>query len=280
MITLAVTGKGGVGKTSIAAGLARTFARKGMRVIALDMDPSPNLWYSLGCGAAGQPDTITPLISREDFIEERTGAPPGASGVVFRINPKVNDVLDMFGVTCRDGVRLLVLGAIKTGGGGCYCPANTLAKRVVSHLSGEADLLVMDMEAGVEHLGRGTTRSAQALLVIVEPGVKSVETAFQIAKMAKDLGIPRLFGVINKLRPGDDPGLIAKRLAEAGVTTIFAFPYDPTMEVADRTGVPIIDLPEGENMKAHLIELARVIEKHMPNTYQGSQDNYNGAEGY
>lgn len=280
MITIAVTGKGGVGKTSIAAGLARTFARKGMRVIALDMDPSPNLWYSLGCGAAGQPDTITPLISRKDFIEERTGAPPGASGVVFRINPKVNDVLDMFGVSCKDGVRLLVLGAIRSGGGGCNCPANTLAKRVVSHLSGEADILVMDMEAGVEHLGRGTTRSAQALLVIVEPGVKSVETAFQIAKMANDLGIPRLFGVINKLRSGDDPGLIAKRLAEAGVSTIFAFPYDPTMEVADRTGVPIIDLPEGENMKAHLLELAGVIEKHMLNQGQVSHDNRDGAAGY
>jgi CO dehydrogenase maturation factor len=263
MITLAVTGKGGVGKTSIAAGLARTFARKGMRVIALDMDPSPNLWYSLGCGEPGQPDTIIPLISRRDFIEERTGAPPGASGVVFRINPKVNDVLDMFGVTCKDGVRLLVLGAIRAGGGGCYCPANTLAKRLVSHLSGEADLLVMDMEAGVEHLGRGTTRSAQALLVIVEPGLKSVETAFQIAKMAKDLGIPGIFGVINKLRPGDDPGLIAKRLAEAGVTTIFAFPYDPAMEVTDRTGVPVIDLQEGEKMKGQLLDLARVIEKHM-----------------
>jgi len=280
MITLAVTGKGGVGKTSIAAGLARTFAKKGMRVIALDMDPSPNLWYSLGCGAAGQPDTITPLISRKDFIEERTGAPPGASGVVFRINPKVNDVLDMFGVSCKDGVRLLILGAIRTGGGGCNCPANTLAKRVVSHLSGEADLLVMDMEAGVEHLGRGTTRSAQALLVIVEPGVKSVETAFQIAKMANDLGIPRLFGVINKLRPGDDSGLIAKRLAEAGVSTIFAFPYDPTMEVADRTGVPVIDLPEGENMKVHLLELARVIEKHMLNQDQGPQGNRDGTAGY
>ncbi|MCU0629644.1 MAG: AAA family ATPase [Methanoregulaceae archaeon] len=263
MITLAVTGKGGVGKTSIAAGLARTFARKGLRVIALDMDPSPNLWYSLGCGIAGQPGTIIPLISRKDFIEERTGAPPGASGMVFRINPKVNDVLEMFGVSCRDGVRLLVLGAIRTGGGGCYCPANTLARRLVSHLSGEADLLVMDMEAGVEHLGRGTTRSAQALMVIVEPGLKSVETAFQIAKMAKELGIPRIFGVINKLRPGDDPGLIAKRLAEAGVITIFAFPYDPAMEVTDRTGVPVIDLTEGEKMKARLLELAEVIEKHM-----------------
>ena len=279
MITLAVTGKGGVGKTSIAAGLARTFARKGMRVIALDMDPSPNLMYSLGCGAAGQPETITPLISRKDFIEERTGAPPGASGVVFRINPKVNDVLDMFGVSCRDGVRLLVLGAIRSGGSGCYCPANTLAKRLVSHLSGEADMLVMDMEAGVEHLGRGTTRSAQALLVIVEPGVKSVGTACQIADMAKDLGIPHLFGVINKLRPGDDPGLIAKRLGEHGVTTIFAFPYDQTMEVADRTGVPVLDLPDGAGMKDHLLELSRVIEKHMLNPEQVLQGN-NRTAGY
>jgi CO dehydrogenase maturation factor len=280
MITLAVTGKGGSGKTSIAAGLARTFAGKGMRVIALDMDPSPNLWYSLGCGTAGHPVSITPLISRKDFIEERTGAPPGASGVVFRINPKVNDVLDMFGVSCKDGVRLLVLGAIRTGGGGCYCPANTLAKRLVSHLSGEADLLIMDMEAGVEHLGRGTIRSAQALLIIVEPGIKSVETAFQIAKMANDLGIPRIFGVINKLRPGDDPGLIAKRLSEAGVTTIFAFPYDQTMEIADRTGVPVLDLPQGERMKALLLELAGVIEKHMVNHSEVSKIDHNATERY
>lgn len=280
MITLAVTGKGGAGKTSIAAGLARTFSRQGMRVIALDMDPSPNLWYSLGCGPTGQPDAITPLISRKDFIEERTGAPPGASGVIFRINPKVNDVLDMFGVTCKDGVRLLVLGAIRTGGGGCYCPANTLAKRLVSHLSGEADLLIMDMEAGVEHLGRGTTRSAQALLIVVEPGIKSVETAFQIAKMANDLEIPRLFAVINKLRPGDDPKLIAKRLSEAGVTTIFAFPYDHAMEIADRTGVHVIDLPEGENMKIRLLELARVIEKHLANPAELHTPGRNMTDGY
>lgn len=190
MITLAVTGKGGVGKTSIAAGLARTFARKGNRVIALDMDPSPNLWYSLGCGREGQPADIIPLISREDLITERTGAPPGASGVVFRINPKVDDLLDMIGVTCRDGVRLLVLGAIRTGGGGCFCPANTLARRLVSHLSEEADILIMDMEAGVEHLGRGTTRSAEALLIVVEPGLKTVEIALQIAKLQKTFIFP------------------------------------------------------------------------------------------
>jgi CO dehydrogenase maturation factor len=269
MITLAVTGKGGVGKTSIAAGLARTFARKGMRVIALDMDPSPNLWYSLGCGAEGKPGDIIPLISRKDFITERTGAPPGASGVVFRINPKVDDIMDLFGIMCRDGVRLLVLGAIRTGGGGCFCPANSLARRLVSHLSGEADILIMDMEAGVEHLGRGTTKSAEALLIVVEPGVKSVETAFQIACLAKDLGIPRLFAVINKMKPADDPEVIAARLSGAGVKTIFSLPYDTAMEMADRRGIHGIDIPEGDKMRGYLEQLANVIGKQLIPGFSG-----------
>ncbi len=263
MITLAVTGKGGVGKTSIAAGLARTFARKGNRVIALDMDPSPNLWYSLGCGREGQPADIIPLISREDLITERTGAPPGASGVVFRINPKVDDLLDMIGVTCRDGVRLLVLGAIRTGGGGCFCPANTLARRLVSHLSEEADILIMDMEAGVEHLGRGTTRSAEALLIVVEPGLKTVEIALQIAKLAKDIHIPHLFAVINKVRPDDDPDKIAARLSEGGIKTIFALPYDNAMEIAERRGIHGMDIPGGKRMQNYMEELADVISKNL-----------------
>jgi CO dehydrogenase maturation factor len=263
MITLAVTGKGGVGKTSIAAGLARTFARKGKRVIALDMDPSPNLWYSLGCGHEGQPADIIPLIAREDLIEERTGAPAGASGVVFRINPKVDDLLDTLGVTCRDGVRLLVLGAIRTGGGGCYCPANTLARRLVSHLSGEADILVMDMEAGVEHLGRGTTRSAEALIIVVEPGLKSIETALQIGRLAGDLHIPNLFAVVNKVRPGDDSDEIAARLAGFGIKTIFALPYDPAMEIAERRGIHGMDIPGGERLKQYMDELAAVITKNL-----------------
>jgi CO dehydrogenase maturation factor len=263
MITLAVTGKGGAGKTSIAAGLARTFAKRGKRVIALDMDPSPNLWYSLGCGDEGLPADIIPLISREEFIMERTGAPPGASGVVFRINPKVDDILDLFGVTCRDGVRLLVLGAIRAGGGGCYCPANTLARRLVSHLSEKADILIMDMEAGVEHLGRGTTKSAEALLIIVEPGVKSIGTAIQISQLAKDLKIPHLFAVINKMKPGDNPDQIADYLSWSGIRTIFAIPYDHSMEVADRRGIHGIDLPEGEKMRRLMDELAGVIEKHI-----------------
>jgi CO dehydrogenase maturation factor len=263
MITLAVTGKGGVGKTSIAAGLARTFARKGKRVIALDMDPSPNLWYSLGCGREGQPPDIVPLIAREDLITERTGAPPGASGVIFRINPKVDDLLEMLGVTCRDGVRLLVLGAIRTGGGGCFCPANTLARRLVSHLSGEADILVMDMEAGVEHLGRGTTRSAEALLIVAEPGLKSIETALQIGRLAKDLHIPNLFAVVNKVRPGDNPDEIAARLLGIGIKTIFALPYDNAMETAERRGIHGMDISGGERMKQYMDELAAAITKNL-----------------
>ncbi|HTY15909.1 MAG TPA: ArsA-related P-loop ATPase [Methanoregulaceae archaeon] len=274
MITLAVTGKGGVGKTSIAAGLARSFARKGRRVIALDMDPSPNLWYSLGCGREGEPADIIPLIAREDLITERTGAPPGASGVVFKINPKVDDILGMLGVTCRDGVRLLVLGAIRTGGGGCYCPANTLARRLVSHLAGEADILVMDMEAGVEHLGRGTTRSAEALLIVVEPGLKSIETALQIGRLAKDIRIPNLFAVINKVRPGDNPDGIAARLSAGGIKTLFYLPYDNAMEIAERRGVHGMDIQGGEMVRQYLDELAAVISKNL-----GEEPGITGTKG-
>ena len=263
MMILAVTGKGGAGKTSIAAGLARAFARLGKRVIAIDMDPSPNLIYSLECSTDENISDLTPLVNRADFIEERTGAPAGVSGVVFRINPDVSDVLEKFGIPCNDGVRLLILGAIRSGGSGCYCPANTLAKRLIGHLSSEADILVMDMEAGVEHLGRGTTRSAQVLLVIVEPGIKSITTATQIAGMAKDLGIPRILGVLNKVRPSDNPEQISSRLAGSGIKTIFSIPYDPVMEIADRAGKPVSELPDGKKMVQYLDELAGVIERNI-----------------
>jgi CO dehydrogenase maturation factor len=225
------------------------------------MDPSPNMQYSLGCDTGENGTEIVPLISRREFIEERTGAPPNTTGVVFRINPKVDDILQTFGHRCRNGVQLLVLGSIRTGGGGCFCPANALARRLISHLSGVADILVMDMEAGVEHLGRGTTRSAQAVLIIVEPGVKSIGTAIQIAGLAKDLGIPGIYAVLNKIRQGDDPEKISSQLAGAGIRTIFALPYDPAMEIAERKGVHVMDLPEGKGMSTYMEQLADVITK-------------------
>ena len=234
MAKIAVTGKGGVGKTTIAAGLARIFGSRGYRVIALDMDPSPNLASSLSCSPA-EAAAITPLVEMEDLILERTGAPPEGGGLVFKINPKVDDIPGRFGISCRDGVRLLVLGSIRTGGGGCFCPANALARRLVDHLSGTADLLIMDMEAGVEHLGRGTTRTVEALLVVAEPTVKSVDAAGQIARLARDLGITRIFGVVNKVTDGKGEPFLS-RLSALGITTSWDHPLRPRCPAGRRGG--------------------------------------------
>jgi CO dehydrogenase maturation factor len=261
MAKIAVTGKGGVGKTTIAAGLARIFGSRGYRVIALDMDPSPNLASSLSCSPA---DTvsITPLVEMEDLILERTGAPPEGGGMVFRINPKVDDIPGRFGIGCRDGVRLLVLGSIRTGGGGCFCPANALARRLVDHLSGTTDILVMDMEAGVEHLGRGTTRTVEALLVVAEPTVKSVDAAGQIARLAGDLGITRIFGVVNKVRDGKGEPFIS-RLAALGVTPLGIIPFDPAVQQAEEEGKPVYDLPGGETVRARISDIATALEERL-----------------
>ena len=261
MAKIAVTGKGGVGKTTIAAGLARTFGSRGYRVIALDMDPSPNLASSLSC-SPGEAATITPLVEMEELILERTGAPPQGGGMVFKVNPKVDDIPARFGISCRDGVRLLVLGSIRTGGSGCFCPANALARRLVDHLSGTADLLIMDMEAGVEHLGRGTTRTVEALLVVAEPTVKSVEAAGQIAKLARDLGITRIFGVVNKVRDGGGEPFIS-RLAALGVLPIGIMPFDPAVQQAEEDGVPVYDLPGGEGIRARIAGLASALEERL-----------------
>jgi len=258
MAKIAVTGKGGVGKTTIAAGLARTFGSRGYRVIALDMDPSPNLASSLSC-SPGEVAAITPLVEMEDLILERTGAPPEGGGLVFKINPKVDDIPSRFGISCQDGVRLLVLGSIRTGGGGCFCPANALARRLVDHLSGTTDLLIMDMEAGVEHLGRGTTRTVEALLVVAEPTVKSVDAAGQIARLARDLGITRIFGVVNKVRDGDGEPFLS-RLSALGITPLGIIPFDPAVQQAEEEGAPVYDLPNGESIRDRIAEIAAALE--------------------
>jgi CO dehydrogenase maturation factor len=200
---IAITGKGGVGKTTLAALLAHLYAQEGRTVIAIDADPVGGL-----AGALGFPpdliDELTPIAEMEDLIYERTGAKPGASGGFFSLTPRVDDIPDRFSVT-HGGVRLLRLGTIDVGGSGCMCPESALLRALVTHLLLYRDeMMVLDMEAGVEHLGRATAGSVDAMLVVVEPGRRSLEVAGRIRELAGDLGLRRLYAVGNKARSEAD----------------------------------------------------------------------------
>ncbi len=210
---IAISGKGGVGKTTLAACLARYYARKNYKVIAVDADPDANLASALGIDYKTALK-ITPLIEMKELIEERTGAKPGGYGAFFKLNPKVDDIPEKFGIDV-DGVRLLVAGTIKAGGSGCYCPENVLLKSLFRHLVIRSEeIVILDMEAGIEHLGRGTCESMDALVIVVEPGLRSVQTAWAVRKMSQDLGIKTLFIVVNKLRSDEEEKLIKDNLGD------------------------------------------------------------------
>jgi len=208
---LAITGKGGVGKTTIAAGLALSFVQEGKRVIAIDADPDSNLAATLGFP---EPEKIVPLVEMKELIEERTGVKPGTIGGYFKLNPRVDDIPDRF---CREhqGIRLLLMGRVKKGGSGCFCPENAFLKAILSHLFFDRDdIVLLDMEAGIEHLGRGTAEGVDGLIVVVEPTMRSIETALRIKSLANDLKIKRVFVVGNKIRSRENIDFIRKNISD------------------------------------------------------------------
>lgn len=253
---LAVTGKGGVGKTTICALLAEALVGSGHRVLAVDADPNATLASCLGFP---DPDGIIPLTEMGELIQERTGAEPGTQGGMFKLNPRVDDITERFSAQ-HGGIRLLRMGAIRSGGSGCYCPENAFLKALVSHLLlSEQDVLIMDMEAGVEHLSRGTAEGVDWLLIVVEPSRQSVETAKRIQLLAKDIGLSRLGIVGNKIRSGQDARIIAERTAS--VPFLGAVPYDDALRRAEFEGrSPEASLPAVahaiEEITAHLLEKA------------------------
>jgi CO dehydrogenase maturation factor len=231
---LAITGKGGVGKTTLTALLAFALHKAGKRVVAIDADPNATL---AACMGYPDPDAIRPLVEMKDLIEERTGVKPGTIGAMFRLNPFVADIPEKFAVDIG-GISVLVAGGIKKGGAGCYCPENALLRALISHLLVEPDVaLVLDMEAGLEHLSRGTLKAIDALLVVTEPSQGGVQTARRIRKLAGDIGLKKLFGVGNKIRSGTDEEFLKNALPDwefAG-----CLPYDEGIRAADLAGQPV-----------------------------------------
>lgn len=200
---IAITGKGGVGKTTLAAGLALAFTENNKNVLVIDADPDSNLAATLGFP---EPENIIPISQMKELITERAGVQDG----FFKMNPKVDDIPDTYCSEHR-GIKLLVMGSIKKAGSGCYCPENALIKALITHLLiGRDDVLIMDMEAGIEHLGRGTSGNVDALLVVVEPSKRSIETAFRIKQMTDDLKMKKVLIVGNKIRSDEEIEFIKK----------------------------------------------------------------------
>ena len=170
---IAVTGKGGVGKTTFAATLARLYAEEGKNVLAADVDPDANLGLALGF-PEDLLDSIVPITKMRKLVQERTGA--NDDNKFYKINPKVSDIPDTYSKT-YNGVKLLVLGTVDTAGSGCVCPEHVMLKRIINHLVlRSSDVVILDMEAGLEHLGRGTTDGMDQFVVVIEPGARSIQT--------------------------------------------------------------------------------------------------------
>ena len=239
---IAVAGKGGVGKTFLSGTLARLLARDGYNVLAVDADPNINTASSLGI-PSDVAEKIVPLSDNDELIREKTGVTPGKSyGQMFRLTPTVSDIVDKFGVVGPDGVQLLVMGTVKDGGSGCMCPSNALLRVLVQHLLIQReDILVMDMVAGLEHLGRGTARRMDTMLVVVEPRMKSVDTVKRILKLAEDIEVREVLAVGNKIGSKMEKLFIEDKMGELGVPIAAYIPHDEAVSEADMLGEAPID---------------------------------------
>ncbi len=255
---IAISGKGGVGKTTLAGVMARILAKRGRKVLAIDADPDSNLASAIGLPKEALAK-LQPIASMTSMIEERTGAKKGTFGSVLKLNPKVDDLPDEMGVN-YEGIKLLLLGCIPQGGGGCFCPENVILKNLVRHLLVKREeALIIDMEAGLEHLGRGSTGQVDALIIVVEPGQRAMNTARQIKKLGEDLKIKNMMIVGNKISSEEDRRLIERDLSDFPVLGYMSF--NPAILQADKEGKSPYDMDEKikEEVETILTELEKRI---------------------
>ena len=239
---IAISGKGGVGKTMLSALLTLEFAKNGYSILAIDADPDTNLASALGFP---NPDEITPISEMKELVEERTGSKPGQPGTWFKLNPKVDDIPEKYAKKL-DGIRLMVMGKVKRGGSGCYCAENTLLQALMAHLLvARKEVIILDMAAGIEHLGRATARSVDKLIIVGEPGRKSIETAIRIKNLARDIGVTAISAVGNKIRNSADRDFLINHLPD--FEFLGFIPYDPAITDAEISGSTTLEASQPVN---------------------------------
>lgn len=246
MVKIAFVGKGGVGKTTVAGTTARFLAKDGYKVIGIDADPAMNLHSAIGI-TEEKAQKILPISEEKELIEERAGG-----GGVFIVNPKVDDIPEKYQVEGPDNVRLLVMGTVKKAKGGCMCPEHSFLRALLNHLILDVkDAVVVDMEAGIEHLGRGTLRFIDAMAIIIEPGRRSTELAQRIRELADELKVPRIYMIGNKIATPVEENFVKKVAEEIGIELIGIIPYDNSLRAADLNGKSPIDYaPNSPAIKA------------------------------
>jgi CO dehydrogenase maturation factor len=257
---IAISGKGGVGKSTVAALWALGIAQQGSPVIAIDADPDANLAHALGMPGFLR-GKLKPLAGDTALVKERTGAEAGKTGQFFSLNPRVSDLASRYGVSYK-GVSVLELGAIRKGGGGCACPESTLLKSLIRHLVlAENETVILDMEAGVEHIGRATAQGVDALVAVTEAGSRSLETAVHIRTLAADIGLDGKMAVLlNKVRAGSDQRKMAEALLP-GIPVIGAIPFDDRFIQCDEAGISLADLPASDLLEKFSDAAKRLSEQ-------------------
>jgi len=244
---IAVTGKGGVGKTTFAATLARLYADEGKTVLAADVDPDANLGLALGFSQE-ELDSIVPITKMRKLVQERTGA--SDDNKFYKLNPKVDDIPDTYSKV-KNGVKLLTLGTVDTANSGCVCPEHVILKRIINHLVlRSGDVVILDMEAGLEHLGRGTTEGMDQFVVVIEPGARSIQTYRNVKRLAEGLGVKQVRVVANKVRDEEDEAFIRSEIPQEDLLGFIH--YNKDVIDADRKGRSPYDFsPEAvEEIKA------------------------------
>ena len=249
---IAVSGKGGVGKTTITAALSILLAERGTgKVLAIDADPDSNLASALGMTDEEQ-KSLVPIVRQKELIEERTGASLDGYGRIFRLNPEVSDIADRYARPVR-GVHLLVIGGVRRGGGGCACPENTMVQALINEAVLHRDeTILLDMEAGIEHLGRATTRGMDMLLVVVEPGKRSVDSALRIRELAGHIGLKNLKLVMNRVRSAEDEEFLRANLP--GFPVLGVVPFSENILSGDRDGLSVVDCFD-DGMKSLFLDM-------------------------
>jgi len=249
---IAISGKGGVGKTTIMALLAGELKKNGKDVLVIDADPSPHMAETLG---VSNPEAIRPIAEMTKLLVERSGKTEGSP--MYNMNPEVNDILKDFMLE-HDGMKLMVLGAIQTGDKGCACPENNVLRRMLTKLLLSRDQVVLlDMEAGVEHLGRGTIAGIDQLLIVVIPSKSSIRTALKVKKLAEDVHIPKISFVGNLVADEEDKVFLRNGLP---VEPIAYFPDSKAIRKAERDEIAVITLTDAAN-DAPAILLKEVLKQ-------------------